>query len=54
MEKESFDAPLSGEVEVGETIMGGHDKNKHAHLRRNWGKQSGKVAVMGLLERGHE
>ncbi len=53
METESFDAPLSGEVEVDETIMGGHDKNKHAHLRRGtWGKHVGKVAVMGLLERG--
>jgi transposase-like protein len=53
METESFDAPLSGEVEVDETIMGGHDQNKHAYLRRgNWGKQVGKVAVMGLLERG--
>jgi transposase-like protein len=53
METESFDAPLSGEVEVDETIMGGHDQNKHSYLRRGtWGKQVGKVAVMGLLERG--
>jgi transposase-like protein len=55
MDTESFDAPLSGEVEVDETIMGGHDKNKHAHLRRGpWGPQVGKVAVMGLLERHGE
>ena len=53
METESFDAPLSGEVEVDETIMGGRDKNKHAHLRRSLGRGSlpGKVAVMGILER---
>jgi transposase-like protein len=55
METDGFDVPVSGEVEVDETIMGGHDKNKHAHLRRgSWGKQVGKVAVMGLLERGGE
>ena len=30
METDGFDAPLSGEVEVDETIMGGHDQNKHA------------------------
>jgi transposase-like protein len=55
MDTDSFDAPLSGEVEVDETIMGGHDKNKHAHLRRGpWGPQVGKVAVMGLLERHGE
>jgi transposase-like protein len=54
METESFDPPLGGEVEVDETIMGGHDRNKHAHLRRYMGRGSlpGKVAVMGLLERG--
>ena len=54
METESFDAPLGGEVEVDETIVGGADKNKHAHLRRYMGRGSlpGKVAVMGLLERG--
>jgi transposase-like protein len=55
MDTDSFDAPLSGEVEVDETIMGGKDKNKHAHLRRgNWGPMVGKVAVMGLLERHGE
>jgi transposase-like protein len=54
METQSFDSPLSGEVEVDETIMGGHDQNKHAHLRRYMGRGSlpGKVAVIGLLERG--
>jgi transposase-like protein len=55
MDTDSFNAPLSGEVEVDETIMGGHDKNKHAHLRRGpWGPQVGKVAVIGLLERHGE
>lgn len=55
MDTDHFDAPLSGEVEVDETMMGGHDQNKHAHLRRgNWGPQVGKVAVIGLLERHGE
>ncbi len=55
MEAKSFDSPLSGEVEVDETIVGGRDQNKHAHLRRGpWGPQVGKVAVMGLLERHGE
>ena len=55
METESFDAPLSGEVEVDETMMGGKDQNKHKQFRRgNWGPQVGKVAVMGLLERHGE
>lgn len=55
MEVEGFDRPLSGEVEADETIIGGHDQNKHAHLRRGpWGPQVGKVAVMGLLERHGE
>lgn len=55
MDTDSFDAPLSGEVEVDETIMGGRDQNKHRHLRRgNWGPQVGKVAVIGLLERHGE
>jgi transposase-like protein len=55
MEAKSFDDPLSGEVEVDETIIGGKDRFKHAHLRRGpWGPQVGKVAVMGLLERHGE
>jgi transposase-like protein len=55
MDTDSFNAPLSGEVEVDETIMGGADRNKHSHLRRGpWGPQVGKVAVMGLLERHGE
>ena len=40
MEADSFNEPFDGEVEADETIMGGHDRNKHAHLRRgNWGPQ---------------
>jgi transposase-like protein len=55
MEVEGFGRPLSGEVEADETIVGGRDQNKHAHLRRGpWGPQVGKVAVMGLLERHGE
>lgn len=55
METDSFNAPLSGEVEADETMMGGSDKNKHAHLRRGpWGPMLGKTAVMGLLERHGE
>jgi transposase-like protein len=56
METDSYNTPLTGEVEVDETIMGGSDRNKHAHLRRWQGRGSlpGKVAVMGLLERHGE
>jgi transposase-like protein len=55
METEGFNLPLAGEVEADETILGGKDKNKHAHLRRGpWGPQVGKVAVFGMLERHGE
>jgi transposase-like protein len=56
MDTDSFDAPLSGEVEADETYIGGKDNFKHAHLRRPMGRgpQIGKVAVMGLLERHGE
>jgi transposase-like protein len=56
MDTDSFDSPLSGEVEADETFIGGKDQNKHARLRRPLGRGSlsGKVAVMGLLERHGE
>jgi transposase-like protein len=49
----SFNRPLEGEVEADETYIGGKEKNKHA-WQRTGGKQggAGKVAVMGVLERG--
>lgn len=51
----SFDKPLSGEVEVDETFIGGKARNMHAGKRAaritgTGGKD--KTAVMGILERG--
>jgi transposase-like protein len=43
---------LSGEVEVDETFIGGKARNMHPHKRAQFGsRDTGKVAVMGLLER---
>lgn len=52
---QSFNRPLDGEVEADETFVGGKEKNKHA-WQRIGGKQGGrgKVAVLGILERGGE
>lgn len=52
---QSFNRPLDGEVEADETFIGGKEKNKHA-WQRTGGKQGGKgkVAVLGILERGGE
>ena len=52
---QSFNRPLSGEVEADETFIGGKEKNKHA-WQRTGGKQggAGKIAVLGMLERGGE
>ena len=44
--------PLSGEVEVDETFVGGKERFKHASKRKHLGRGAvGKAAVMGLLER---
>jgi len=44
--------PLSGEIEVDETFIGGKEKFKHASKRKHLGRGAvGKAAVMGLLER---
>jgi transposase-like protein len=52
---DTYDEPLSGEVEVDETFVGGKDKNKHADKREHRGRGPiGKVAVMGLLARHGE
>lgn len=52
---QSFNRPLAGEIEADETFIGGKEKNKHA-WQRTGGKQggAGKVAVLGMLERGGE
>ena len=55
METESFERPLSGEVEADETFVGGLAKNQHASKRKHIGTGGpGKAAVMGLLERHGE
>lgn len=52
---DSFNAPLSGSVEVDETFVGGREDNKHAHKKGNLGRGSvGKTIVMGLVQRGGE
>ena len=46
---------LSGAVEVDETFIGGKARNMHFSKRRHLGsRDTGKVAVMGLLERDGE
>ena len=44
--------PLSGEIEMDETYIGGKEGNKHANkrLHENW--TAGKTAVVGVRERG--
>ncbi|RYG88972.1 MAG: IS1595 family transposase [Alphaproteobacteria bacterium] len=52
---DSFNAPLSGEVEVDETAVGGLEKNKHASKKKHLGRGLiGKTVVMGLVQRGGE
>ena len=50
-----FQPKLNDEVEADETFIGGKEKNKHA-WQRTGGKQggAGKIAVLGMLERGGE
>src|SRR3989442_1766564 len=46
---------LSGHVEVDETFIGGKARNMHTSRRKYLGsRDTGKVAVMGLLERNGE
>ena len=51
----SFSRPLSGAVELDETLFGGKESNKHKS-KRTQGAQgvAGKTIVFGMLERGGE
>jgi transposase-like protein len=55
MQTGTFNTPLSGEVEVDETFIGGKARNMHKNKREEkiQGRGvTGKVIVMGMLERG--
>jgi transposase-like protein len=49
---QSFNRPLEGEVEVDETYVGGKAKNRHKGDPKNGPGTSGKVAVVGAIQRG--
>jgi transposase-like protein len=52
---DSFNGPLSGEVGVDETAVGGLEKNKHAKDRKHAGRGAvGKTIVMGIVQKGGE
>ena len=49
---QSFNKPLDGEVEIDETYVGGKASNRHKGDPKNGPGTSGKVAVIGAMERG--
>jgi len=54
---DSFNAPLSGEVEIDETFVGGREHNKHASKKTGNKRGHGgelKTIVMGMVQRGGE
>lgn len=48
----SFNSPLTGEVEVDETYVGGKAINKHGRRSGTGGGASDKTAVVGAVQRG--
>lgn len=51
----SYNAPLTGVIEIDETYVGGLEENKHGEQRLHQkGGTGGKAIVMGILERGGE
>jgi transposase-like protein len=53
--QKGFSEPMTGEVAVDETAIGGLEKNKHAHKRKHVGRGLvGKMIVMGLVAKNGE